>query len=117
MGGQKELQELWSKYYDDCHAIVFVVDSTDALRVKEAFRIFGILIVCSYLPFIKGAVVTNDSAHSVPVLVIANKQDDPRAIQIHELKEMLNPIVSEMSARESNVLAVSALQGYKPLNY
>lgn len=29
IGGQQALRSLWSKYYASCHAIVFVVDSTD----------------------------------------------------------------------------------------
>ncbi|KAJ1343911.1 hypothetical protein BSLG_001514 [Batrachochytrium salamandrivorans] len=35
LGGQRELQSIWEKYYTECHAIVFVVDSTDRARIEE----------------------------------------------------------------------------------
>jgi ADP-ribosylation factor related protein 1 len=42
LGGQKQLQSIWNKYYDDCHAIVFVVDATDQDRIKEVIQTLGI---------------------------------------------------------------------------
>ncbi|OAJ39960.1 hypothetical protein BDEG_23751 [Batrachochytrium dendrobatidis JEL423] len=35
LGGQRELRSIWEKYYSECHAIVFVVDSTDRVRIEE----------------------------------------------------------------------------------
>jgi ADP-ribosylation factor related protein 1 len=35
LGGQKSLQAIWEKYYNDCHGIIFVVDSTDKERIEE----------------------------------------------------------------------------------
>ncbi len=57
------------------------------------------------------SVVTDDRVESIPMLMLANKQDDEHALPIHEIKEMLNPVVSKLSARESMVLPVSALKG------
>lgn len=40
LGGQEELQSLWHKYFNDSHALIFVVDSCDTDRfqkVEEAF--------------------------------------------------------------------------------
>ena len=51
LGGQKELQSLWEKYFLECHAIVFVVDSTDSQRiqeVKDTFRKLKLLF-CNFL--------------------------------------------------------------------
>ena len=39
--GQEELQALWDKYYSDCHAIVYVVDSGDRARLEETRDAFG----------------------------------------------------------------------------
>jgi ADP-ribosylation factor related protein 1 len=39
--GQEELQALWDKYYSDCHAIVYVVDSSDRARLEETRDAFG----------------------------------------------------------------------------
>ena len=32
LGGQEELQSLWDKYYAECHAIIYMIDSTDRQR-------------------------------------------------------------------------------------
>ena len=44
--------------------------------------------------------------------MLANKQDEESAMQIHQIKELLNPVVAKFDARESNVLGISALKGY-----
>lgn len=45
LGGQKDLQSIWERYYSECHAIVFVVDSTDPVRLEECRDTFGINVV------------------------------------------------------------------------
>jgi hypothetical protein len=44
LGGQQGLRSIWDKYYEESHAIIFVVDSADASRFEEAKRTFGKLI-------------------------------------------------------------------------
>ena len=41
LGGQEDLIPLWEKYYNECHAIMFVVDSTDQARVRGVLAAFG----------------------------------------------------------------------------
>lgn len=41
LGGQRDLQSIWERYYTECHAIVFVVDSTDPVRLEECRDTFG----------------------------------------------------------------------------
>ena len=41
LGGQLELHGIWEKYYDECHGIAFVVDSTDVDRIETALAVFG----------------------------------------------------------------------------
>lgn len=98
LGGQKSLQTLWHRYYSQCHGILFVVDSSDKERISESINALR-------------AVIDHDSAESVPVLMVANKQDRVDAFEIHELKELFNPVASLMGARESNVMGISALTG------
>jgi ADP-ribosylation factor related protein 1 len=38
VGGLKELRELWSNYYDDTHAILYVIDCTDKLKLSESMN-------------------------------------------------------------------------------
>ncbi|KAJ3041142.1 hypothetical protein HDV00_009857 [Rhizophlyctis rosea] len=98
LGGQRELHSIWEKYYTECHAIVFVVDSTDRERIEEVKDTFE-------------RVITNDIIEGVPVLMLANKQDDISALKVHEIKEIFNPIAVKLGARDSKVLSVSALEG------
>lgn len=64
LGGQEELQALWDKYYAECHAVIYTVDSNDRERIQESKKTFDTMISNEYL---KG----------VPLLVLANKQDLP----------------------------------------
>lgn len=41
LGGQNELQSLWDKYYQESHAIIYVVDSHDRERMEESKAVFG----------------------------------------------------------------------------
>ena len=36
MGGQDAIRPLWRHYYENCQALIFVVDSADAERLEEA---------------------------------------------------------------------------------
>ena len=63
-GGQEELQSLWDKYYAECHAIIYVVDSVDVERIEESVIAFRKMI-------------TNEHLNGVPLLLLANKQDLP----------------------------------------
>ncbi|VVC95351.1 unnamed protein product [Leptidea sinapis] len=40
LGGQQELQSLWDKYYAECHAVIYIVDSSDRERVSESKETF-----------------------------------------------------------------------------
>ena len=35
IGGQKAIRKHWSNYYDDCEALMYVIDSTDTTRMPE----------------------------------------------------------------------------------
>ncbi|KAI9014743.1 ADP-ribosylation factor family-domain-containing protein [Gaertneriomyces semiglobifer] len=98
LGGQRELHSIWEKYYSEAHAVVFVVDATDAERVEEVKTAFE-------------SVITNEKLEGLPVLMVANKQDVPSALKVHEIKEIFNPIAVRLGARDSKVLPVSALRG------
>lgn len=41
LGGQLELQSLWDKYYEETHAVIFVIDSNDRERMMESKDVFG----------------------------------------------------------------------------
>ncbi len=41
LGGQLKMRSLWERYYDEAHAIVFLVDATDVGRLEEARLAYG----------------------------------------------------------------------------
>ncbi|RKP07565.1 ADP-ribosylation factor family-domain-containing protein [Thamnocephalis sphaerospora] len=98
LGGQDALRTLWDKYYDECHGIVFVIDSMDHMRLEQCRETFE-------------QIVMNDSAEGVPVLMLANKQDAEGAMRVEEIKEVFNRIALQLGARDSRVLPISALHG------
>lgn len=56
-------------------------------------------------------VVEHEETEGVPVLVLANKQDRDESLEIAQLKEVVNPVIVSLGARDSRVLPVSALEG------
>ncbi|RKO88863.1 ADP-ribosylation factor family-domain-containing protein [Blyttiomyces helicus] len=98
LGGQRELHSIWEKYYSECHAILFVIDATDKERLDEVKQTFE-------------SVISSDEIEGVPVLMLANKQDVPSSLKVHDIKETFNQIALKLGARDSKVLPVSALRG------
>lgn len=41
LGGQQDLQSLWDKYYQESHAVIYVIDSNDRERMDESKDVFG----------------------------------------------------------------------------
>ena len=45
LGGQRGIRSIWPKYYDDCHAVVYVVDAVDHERLSEGWEAFGTFLL------------------------------------------------------------------------
>mmetsp|Transcript_87751 Transcript_87751/g.284059 ORF Transcript_87751/g.284059 Transcript_87751/m.284059 type:complete len:186 (+) Transcript_87751:38-595(+) len=67
VGGQEILRKLWQHHYRGAQGVVFVVDSSDRSRVQEAAEELHRLLRAEELA-------------GAPLLVLANKQDLPRAM-------------------------------------
>ena len=89
---------MWPKYYNDCHAVCFIVDSTDSARMEECWTIFD-------------SIVTDRRIEGVPTLVLANKMDQTAAMRIEQIKEIFNKHVDKMNVSEAAVMPISALKG------
>lgn len=77
VGGQERIRALWKYYYQGAHAIIFMVDSSDHDRLEEA-RDQLHQMLC------------DDLLQSVSVLILANKQDLPRASSVTTVAEKMN---------------------------
>ena len=76
LGGQKAIREHWKNYYDKLDCIIFVIDSTDRMRMDEcAGELAGLL--------------EDDKLAGVPLLIYANKQDLVNALDGDEIEDEL----------------------------
>ncbi|XP_019140149.1 ADP-ribosylation factor-like protein 14 [Corvus cornix cornix] len=76
VGGQKKMRELWSNFLEDTEGLLYVVDSSDKRRLEESRREFELIL-------------KNESIKNIPVVVLANKQDLPGALNAEEITRRL----------------------------
>eukprot|EP00121_Abeoforma_whisleri_P009739 Awhi_evm1s8963 len=85
--GPQKIKKTWHLYYNHLHVegLIYVVDSNDEERMQKSKRALM-------------RVLSDDSVGNIPVLILANKQDLPKAKsvgEIHkffELDEIRNPV-------------------------
>lgn len=76
VGGQEKLRHLWRNYFGNTDALIFVVDSVDRERAKQAAQEFQSVVSDPLM------------AHSA-ILVLANKQDLKNALSPLEVCEIM----------------------------
>merc|ERR1711974_260082 len=76
VGGQDKIRPLWRHYFQNTQAIIFVVDSNDELRIKEAKAELNRML-------------NEDELRDALLLVFANKQDLPDALSAAEITDKL----------------------------
>lgn len=112
VGGQLSLRNLWQSYYASCHAIVFIIDSTDIGDGTLEHESSGRLEECR---LVLEDVLQHSETEGVPLLILANKQDREDCVETIRIKEGLVKKVMEGekagAIRDSRVLSMSALTG------
>jgi len=76
LGGQETLRKSWGTYYINTHAVILVVDSTDR----------------EHMPVVKrelSAITAHQDLGEAVLLVLANKQDVPGAMNAAEVTDAL----------------------------
>ncbi len=76
LGGSHDARGFWRFYYEDTQAIIFVIDSSDLERMDDAREDLHRML-------------TEHELWDAPLLVLANKQDAPRAASTREITEYL----------------------------
>ena len=97
MAGAKKFRSMWESYYKDVQGVIFVIDSSDVVRlcvVKDEVKML------SEHPDLRG----------VPVLFYANKMDIPGAKTPQELVEELE-LTELIADRPFNIFASDARRG------
>ena len=96
IGGQTKIRPLWQHYYENCDGIIYVVDSSDSLRMKEAREELE-------------EVLGDDRVRDSSLLVFANKQDMPNALNPTEVTEKLG--LGQLRTREWFIQSTCAVTG------
>lgn len=119
LGGQKSLRNMWSRYFKQCHGIIFLIDSTDTERFQECYETLidianddiWMQIDDENDPNTGNSNSNVDGTVNVPILMLANKQDLPQAVDLVSLKTgVFIRLVSELEATDSKLLPVSVLE-------
>ncbi|CAB4061545.1 ARL13B [Lepeophtheirus salmonis] len=77
LGGSKSFRGIWPKYFHEVHGYIFVVDSSDEVRLKECS-----LELQSFL--------RHEKVRGKPLLLLCNKSDEEHAVDELHLVEALN---------------------------
>ncbi|XP_067243183.1 ADP-ribosylation factor 4-like [Chanodichthys erythropterus] len=96
VGGQSVIRGLWRHYYQNTKGLIFVVDSSDHDRIEMAAEELNMMLA-------------EDEMREVVLLVLANKQDLPKAMAVHELTERLG--LHALRGRQWFVQPTCAVQG------
>uniref|UniRef100_A0A8C1UC28 ADP-ribosylation factor n=1 Tax=Cyprinus carpio TaxID=7962 RepID=A0A8C1UC28_CYPCA len=96
VGGQSKIRGLWKYYYQHTEGLIFVVDSSDHDRIETAAEELK-------------AMLAEDEMRDAVLLVLANKQDLPKAMPVHELTDRLG--LHTLRGRQWFVQATCAVQG------
>jgi len=96
VGGQDRVRPLWRHYFSTAQALIYVVDSNDRERIEETREeLFKIL--------------SEGVLRTVPLLLLANKQDLPHAAKVAELTDLLD--LHKEKGRQWFVQGCSAISG------
>jgi len=95
LGGQVGLRTIWEKYYEEAHAIMYVIDAATASSFEDSKSALE-------------KVIHHEHLRGAPLLIVANKQDLPGAIDDEELAKFLH---QELDERPYTFQAVSAYDG------
>ncbi|NXN18184.1 ARL14 protein, partial [Indicator maculatus] len=77
VGGQKKMRQSWGSFLENADGLLYVVDSSDKQRLEEAKKEFEVIL-------------KTESLKGIPVVVLANKQDLPGALNAEEVTRRFN---------------------------
>jgi len=96
LGGQTSIRPYWRCYYPNTNAIIYVVDSADKERVKDARSELQLML-------------EEEELKGVALLVFANKQDLKGSMSATEVSEELR--LTTIRNRQWSIFQTSALKG------
>lgn len=108
VGGQTGIRHYWRNYFEATDGLVFVIDAAAPSRLKESFDELVRLLGSDA----DGSGNGVGRLHSFSVLILANKNDCDNAMEVIEIKTMLEPLFASLSGDiHWRVFSTSALKG------
>jgi len=98
MSGQSRYRSLWEQYYAEAEAVLFVVDSSDRLRVCVVKNELEMLLKHQDV-----------SSKPLPIIIFANKMDIPGALTPLECSQQLE--LERISDRPWHIASSNGLTG------
>uniref|UniRef100_A0A7N0UYE8 ADP-ribosylation factor-related protein 1 n=1 Tax=Kalanchoe fedtschenkoi TaxID=63787 RepID=A0A7N0UYE8_KALFE len=96
LGGQPGLRSIWEKYYEEAHAVMYVIDAACPSRFEDSKSALE-------------KVLRHEDLKGAPLLVLANKQDLSNAVSAEELSRYLD--LKKLDERVYMFEGVSAYDG------
>lgn len=96
LGGQLGLRSIWEKYYEEAHAVIYVIDATCPSRFEDSKSALE-------------KVLRHEDLLGAPLLILANKQDRSGAVSSEELARYLD--LKKLDERLHKCEAISAHDG------
>jgi len=96
LGGQTSIRPYWRLYYTDTAAVIFVVDATDRDRMATCTEELA-------------SMLAEEELRDAALLVFANKQDQPNALNAAQVSEALH--LPALKDRSWSIKATSAIKG------
>ncbi|MCO5604626.1 hypothetical protein L7F22_058796 [Adiantum nelumboides] len=96
LGGQLGLRTIWEKYFEEAHAVIYVVDAACRSRFEDTKSSLE-------------KVLRHEDLRDAPFLIFANKQDLQEAFSAHELASYLD--LKELNDRPHLFQSISAFEG------
>ncbi|XAR66213.1 hypothetical protein NMG60_11012361 [Bertholletia excelsa] len=96
LGGQPGLRSIWEKYYEEAHAVIYVIDAACPSRFEDSKSALE-------------KVLRHKDLKGAPLLILANKQDLAEAISSEEVAQYLD--LKKLDKRTFTFEAVSGYDG------
>ena len=102
LGGHETARKIWKDYFPAVNAILFLVDSVDVGRFKEARKELD-------------SILETPELVNIPIAILGNKIDMAGAVSLEELKEALN--YDDLVARETRPMEIFMVSVTKKIGY
>ncbi len=101
VGGQKSLRAFWRNYFESTDGLIFVVDSSDKLRLNDCKTELKSLL-------------TEERLMGATLLVFANKQDLVGSLKADDIKNLLE--LDSIKTHHWKIVGCSAYSGHNLLD-